>query len=77
MDGIARKAISQFPALIIAVLVLLVVGIGLLIAGGGSQVIAAAGSFLAVLELTWTGIGGALRQLAGKLEQPTVEASST
>ena len=70
MAVIARRALLRMPLLTFGILGLVGVGVWLLSQGSSSQLIAGATSVLAALGLTWKGLGGALGQLAGKLEQP-------
>jgi hypothetical protein len=70
MHTVLRGLIRRLPWLAGLAAVLLGGGIALLIVGGSSEIVAGASSILAALGLTWKGIGGALAQLAGKLEQP-------
>lgn len=70
MAVIARRAILRMPLLTIGALALTGLGVWLLAEGSGSQLVAGATSVLVALGLTWKGLGGALGQLAGKLEQP-------
>ena len=62
--------IARFPILAILTLVLIGGGIALLAVGGGAHIVAGATALFAAFGLTWKGLGGALGQLAGKLEQP-------
>ncbi len=62
--------IRRLPWLAGLATLLLLGGVALLIVGGSSEIVAGAGSLIAALGLTWKGIGGALGQLAGRLEQP-------
>jgi hypothetical protein len=70
MNSIFWRTVWRFRWLSAIVLVLVVTGIVLLVIGGSSEIVAGAGTLLAALGLSWKGIGGALGQLAGKLEQP-------
>lgn len=70
MHVVLRGVVVRFPWIVLTATLLLFGGIALLIIGGGSAIVAGAGSILAALGLTWKGLGGALGQLAGKLEQP-------
>jgi hypothetical protein len=70
MHIVLRGLIRRLPWLVGLAAALLLVGVGLLILGGSSEIVAGAGSIVAAIGLTWKGIGGALGQLAGKLEQP-------
>ena len=67
-DRQARR--PAYAAVDIGVLALTGAGVWLLSEGSSSQLVAGATSVLAALGLTWKGLGGALGQLAGKLEQP-------
>jgi hypothetical protein len=70
--ALLRSVIARFPLVLILVLALIGGGVALLVTagGGGANIVGGAGSLLAALGLTWKGLGGALGQLAGKLEQP-------
>jgi hypothetical protein len=70
MRTILRGVVRRFPVLTGAIVFLILLGAGLFAAGGTSGIVAGAGSIIAALGLTWKGLGGALGQLAGKLEQP-------
>lgn len=70
LRSLLRGVICRFPALTALVVTLLVGGIVLLTVGGSSQLVAGASSILAAVGLTWKGLGGALGQLAGRVEQP-------
>lgn len=70
MAGIVRRAVWKMPLLTFIVGALVGVGIWLLSEGNSGHLVAGATSVLAGLGLTWKGLGTALGQLAGKLEQP-------
>jgi hypothetical protein len=70
MHRILRGVVRRFPMVTSAVVLLICLGVGLFVVGGTSGVVAGAGSIIAALGLTWKGLGGALGQLASKLEQP-------
>jgi hypothetical protein len=70
MHIVLRGLIARLPWLVGLAAALLLAGVALLIVGGSSEIVAGAGSIVAALGLTWKGIGGALGQLAGRLEQP-------
>jgi hypothetical protein len=70
MRVVLRGVVRRFPALTVLAGVLVAGGIALFAVGGTSGVVGGASSILAALGLTWKGLGGALGQLAGKLEQP-------
>lgn len=70
MSSIFWKTIWRFRWLSAIVLALVIAAIVLLALGGSSKIVAGAGTLLAALGLSWKGVGGALGQLAGKLEQP-------
>jgi len=70
MAVIARRAVLRMPLLTLSTLALIGAGVWLLSQGSRSQLVAGATSVLAALGLTWKGLGGALGQLAGKLEEP-------
>jgi hypothetical protein len=70
MAANARRAIAKFWLLMLLVAALVIGGIVLLVIGGSSQIVAGATSLLAAVGLTWKGVGGALGQLVGRLEQP-------
>jgi hypothetical protein len=70
MGAVARGVVARLPVLTLAIGALLIAGVVLVIIGGSTQLVAGAASLVAALGLTWKGIGGALGQLAGKLEQP-------
>lgn len=67
---IAVKTLKHLWWLTALIAVLILVAIGLFIAGGTSHVVAGTGTLIAALGLSWKGLGGALGNLAGKLEQP-------
>jgi hypothetical protein len=68
--GIVRRAVLKMPLLMFVVAVLVGVGVWLLSNGDSGHLVAGATSVLVGLGLTWKGLGTALGQLAGKLEQP-------
>jgi hypothetical protein len=70
MRVILRGVVRRFPLAAIVIVVLLAGGVALLISGGSSGDVAGATSIIAALGLTWKGLGSALGQVAGKLEQP-------
>ncbi len=70
MHTILRGVVRRFPVITGTIVLLVLLGVGLFVVGGTSDVVAGAGSIVAALGLTWKGLGGALGQLAGKLEQP-------
>lgn len=70
MAANARRAIVKFWPLMLVVTALIIGGIVLLVIGGSSQIVAGATSLLAAVGLTWKGVGGALGQMVGRLEQP-------
>jgi hypothetical protein len=70
MNSIFWATVKRFAALSAIIAALVLAGIVLLVIGGSSEIVAGAGTLLAALGLSWKGIGGALGQLAGKLEQP-------
>ncbi len=70
MHVMLRGAIRRFPIVVYGAAALLLLGVALLVIGGSGGTVAGAGSILAALGLTWKGLGSALGQLAGKLEQP-------
>ena len=68
--AIVRGLVRRMPLLASAVAVLVGGGIWLLSKGNSGHLVAGATSVLVGLGLTWKGLGGALGQLGGKLEQP-------
>jgi hypothetical protein len=70
MAVIARRAVLRMPLLTLSTIALIGAGVWLLSQGSSSQLVAGATRWLAALGLTWKGLGGALGQLAGKLEEP-------
>jgi hypothetical protein len=70
MHTVLRGVVRRFPVLTAIAVALVVGGVVLLAVGGTSGIVAGASSILAALGLTWKGLGGALGQLAGRLEQP-------
>jgi hypothetical protein len=70
MAANARRAITKFWLLIVVIAALIVGGIVLLVIGGSSQIVAGATSLIAAVGLTWKGVGSAVGQLVGRLEQP-------
>jgi hypothetical protein len=68
--AIVRGVAVRMPLLAALVLGLVGVGIWLLAEGSSSQLVGGVTSVLVALGVTWKGLGGALGQLAGKLEQP-------
>lgn len=70
MSAIFWRVILHFWWLVLIVIVLIAASIALFINGGGSHIVAGAGTLVAAFGLGWKGVGGALGQLAGKLEQP-------
>ena len=67
---IVRGVVRRIPLLAGFIVALVVAGVVLLFQGSSSQLVGGVTSILAALGLTWKGLGGALGQLAGKLEQP-------
>lgn len=67
---IARGVVRRMPLFAGFIVALVIAGVVLLSQGSSSQLVGGVTSILAALGLTWKGLGGALGQLAGKLEQP-------
>ena len=67
---IVRGVVRRMPLLAGFIVAFALAGVVLLSQGSGSQLIGGVTSILVALGLTWKGLGGALGQLAGKLEQP-------
>jgi hypothetical protein len=70
MSSVFWRALWHFKAVSFVVLCLLAATVVLLLSGSSSDIVAGSGTLLAALGLSWKGVGGALGQLAGKLEQP-------
>lgn len=70
MSSVFGKAVLHLWWLSLIVAVLIAGSVVLFITGGGSHIVAGAGTLIAALGLSWTSIGKALEKLAGRLEQP-------
>jgi hypothetical protein len=70
MSAVVRGVIRRFPVQTGLVGLLSVAGVVLLARGGSSELVAGVTSILAALGVTWKGLGGAVGQLAGRVEQP-------
>jgi hypothetical protein len=72
MRKVAGRLVLRFPVVFGLIVLLFAIGIAVvaLYPDSSAAIVAAAGTILASLGLTWRGIGRSLGGLAGKLEQP-------